>query len=191
VRIRSGDEEALVDWRQQVAQIAPAEERQPAALDRIDGLLAGDAVDDWVAVVRRDVCDDGHLHEDLGVWLLTTSRLLVVELNDARHLHGPEPHDGTSLHVVQVPLARIDDIALHTWLGDDGDPVALIGLAHRGGRGGGRLVQHDCDDAACEDGGTFQLETWDEGLELSTSGDDAAAVVRFAGALGMAVARRG
>lgn len=180
-----------LDWRTQLEQLAPAEGRQASALDRIDAVLAGEAIVDHVMAVRRDVCDDGHIHADASVWLLTTTRLLSVEVNDAHHLHAPTPYDGTSVHTVQVPLRAIDDVVLNSWVGDDGEPLALLSIAHRSGRGGGTVAQHQCDDPHCPEGdGAYLLESWDEGLELAANGDDAAAFVRFAGALGISAAAR-
>jgi hypothetical protein len=184
-------EEVMVDWRGQVEQLGPIAGGHDPALHRIDALLAGEDVEDVVMVVRRDVCDEGHLHADVSVWMLTATRLLSTEVNDARHLHAPTPHDGTSVHTVQVPLRAVDDVVLNSWVGEDGDPVALISVSHRSGRGGGTVAQHVCDDPDCPEGdGTFLLESWDEGLEIVANGDDAATFVRFAGALGVAAASR-
>lgn len=189
---KTANDGAVVDWRDQVAQLAPADERERSALERVDTVLAGETVADWVMVVRRDVCDEGHLHADVTVWLLTGSRLLAVEVNDAHHLHGPDTLDGTALHTVQVALSAVQDVAVHSWLGEGGEPVAMMTVAHRGGRLAGRITPHQCDDPECEEAGGFLLDAWDEGLELSTEGAaDADAVLRFAGVLGRAVASGG
>jgi hypothetical protein len=181
----------MVDWRAQIEQLGPAEGRQGSALERIDALLGGEQPEDAIMVVRRDVCDDGHLHADVSVWLLTATRLFGVEVNDAHHLDAPTPYDGTSVHTVQVPLRTIDDVSLNSWVGEDGDPVAMLSVAHRSGRSGGRVVPHQCDDPDCEEGdGTLLLESWDDGLEVVASGADAARVVAFAGSLGLAAAAR-
>ena len=71
------------------------------------------------------------------------------------------------MHTVQVPLRAVDDVVLNSWVGEDGDPVALISVSHRSGRGGGTVAQHVCDDPECPEGdGSFLLESWDKGLEI-------------------------
>lgn len=178
-----------MDWRAQVQQVGPAEGRQASALDRIDAVLAAQEVVDSAMVVRRDVCDDGHLHADVSVWLLTSTRLVTTEVNDAHHLHAPSPHDGTSVRVVQIPLRAVEHVSVNSWVGEDGEPVALVSVAHRTGRGGGTLTKHECDDPDCVEGDVaYFLEQWDDHLELGADGDEAADLLRFAGVLGIAVA---
>lgn len=180
-----------MDWRSQVQQLGPAEGRQQSALERIDTLLAGEAVSSSVMAVRRDVCDDGHIHADLSVWLLTQTRLLSLEVNDAHHVEAPTVFDGTRVHTVQVPLRAVEDVQLNTWLDPDGDPVGYLSVSHLGGRGGGVLTPHECDDPACDEvPGTLYLESWSEALELHAAGNDTAALPSFAGALGIAAANR-
>lgn len=179
----------VIDWRAPVGELGPAEGHASSALARIDAALADEEVLDAVLVMRRDVCDEGHLHADLTVWLLTATRLISTEVNDARHLHAPTPGDGTSVHTVQVPLRAIADVTCNSWVGEDGDPVSFVSVAHRSGRGGGAASPHRCDDPECQESeDSLLIEMWDETLEIIGTGADADAFLRFAGLLGRAAA---
>lgn len=149
---------------------------------RIEHLLAGEPVVDVAAGIERDVCDDGHVHTDVTLGLVTPTRLVHVMAGDAQHV--TDEHElGLQLDVAVAPLTAITDVAVRCWgANDDAVTEVIVSRAGAGWQAFGEL--HDCVDPACEIGpGSIRLEARTEAMTLLATGDAAEELMRFAGQL--------
>ncbi len=154
--------------------------------DRLEELLAGEEVLDVTAGIERDVCDDGHVHTDVTLGLLTASRLLHVVAGDAHHV--TDEHElGLQFDTAVLPLSAIRDVSVSCWSGNDG-PVAEV-IVPRPGSGWQAVGDiHDCGDPECDiPPGSVRLEARSEAVTFLAAGRGADELLRFAGGLSRAV----
>ena len=149
---------------------------------RVQRLLAGEPVEDATATTSKDVCDDGHVHTDVSLGLLTPTRLLHVIAGDAQHV--TDEHElGLQCAVTSVPLSSITDISVACW-DQEGTPAAEVRVARAGSGWQAVGDVHDCGDPECDiPPGSIQLEARTDGVVLVASGEQADELVRFAGHL--------
>ena len=157
--------------------------------ERVDAVLAGEEVVHATANTAKDVCDDGHVHTDVSIGLLTTTRLIHVMAGDAQHV--TEEHElGLQCAVTSVPLSAITDVAVLSW-DQLGTPAVEVRVSRPGAPWQALGGVHDCGDPHCDiPPGSIQLEARAEGVVLMAGGDDARDLVRFAGHLARATGQR-
>lgn len=154
--------------------------------ERVEQVLAGESVIAMVATAMKDVCDDGHVHTDITLGLLTVTRLLHVIAGDAHHVTD-EDDLGLRCTVTAVPLAAISDLSLSAW-DEAGAPAAELRVARPGGAWQAVGDLHDCGDPTCDvPPGAIQLEGQTDGVVLVAYGADVDALMAFAGALSRAM----
>ncbi len=149
---------------------------------RIEQVLAGEPVEHAVTMVARDVCDEGHVHTDVTVGLLTASRLVHAVAGDAHHV--TDEHElGLQCTVASVPLTAISEVSV-LCLDQDGHPATEVRVSRAGGAWQAVGDLHDCGDPHCEiPPGSIQLEAQSEGVVLVASGELAGPLAGFAGQL--------
>lgn len=155
--------------------------------ERVTEVLGGEMVEALTASAVKDVCDEGHVHTDITLGLLTASRVLHVVAGDAHHV--TDEHDlGLRCAITSVPLRAVADIAVLAW--DDADQPALeVRVARAGGAWQAVGDLHDCGDPGCDiPPGSIQLEGQPDGVVFIAHGPDVAALAAFAGRLARAVA---
>ena len=153
--------------------------------ERVELVLGGEAVELATATTAKDVCDDGHVHTDVALGLLTPTRLLHVVAGDAQHV--TDEHElGLQCSVTSLPLSAVTDVAVLSW-DQEGEPAVEVRVSRAGGAWQALGDLHDCGDPHCEiPPGSIQLEARAEGLVLVATGDGASQLVGFAGRLARA-----
>ncbi len=156
--------------------------------DRVEHLLAGEPVLHVTARLDRDVCDDGHMHTDVHLGLITGSRLLHVVAGDAQHVTDEHEH-GLQFDVAVLPLSAVADVTVSCW-DDREEPVTEVFVA-RASSGWQALGDiHDCGDPSCEiPPGSVRMESRPDGMTFLASGADADDLLRFAGQLTLVAGR--
>jgi hypothetical protein len=154
-------------------------------LQRVEQLLAGEPVVDAIGTTARDVCDEGHVHTDVTVELLTPTRLLHVDAGDAQHVTD-EHEVGLTCTVTSVELAAITDVSLSSW-DSEGVLVTELRVARPGGNWLAMGDVHDCGDPECDiPPGSIRLEARSDGMVITATGPDAADLADFGGRLSLA-----
>jgi hypothetical protein len=152
---------------------------------RVEQLLAGERVEHTTATTVKDVCDDGHVHTDVTLGLLTATRLVHVVVGDAQHV--TDEHElGLQCAVTSVPITAISDVAVLSW-DQHGTPAVEVRVSRAGGSWQAMGDIHDCGDPECEiPPGSIQLEARTDGVVLFATGDEADVLTDFAGQLARA-----
>ena len=150
--------------------------------ERVELLLGEEPVELATATTAKDVCDDGHVHTDVALGLLTPTRLLHVVAGDAQHV--TDEHElGLQCAVTSLPLTAITDVAVLSW-DQEGVPAVEVRVSRAGGAWQAVGDVHDCGDPQCDIApGSIQLEARAEGIVLVASGEQATDLVAFAGRL--------
>lgn len=153
--------------------------------ERVEQVLGDEPIELATASTAKDVCDDGHVHTDVALGLLTRSRLLHVVAGDAQHV--TDEHElGLQCAVTSLPLSAITDVAVLSW-DQEGVPAVEVRVSRAGGAWQAVGDVHDCGDPQCDiPPGSIQLEARAEGVVLAASGAQAAALSSFAGRLARA-----
>ena len=176
----------MTDWRSHL-EVLDQDQHGWRCVEQVDQLLAEESVTQVAAGVERDVCDEGHMHTDVTLGLLTPTRLLHVVASDAQHV--TEEHEtGLQCEVSVLVLTAIKDVSVSCW-DDAGHPVTELVVPRQGT--GWRAIGdlHDCGDPSCEiPPGSIQLEARNTGLSFLATGQDAAELLRFAGHLSQVIA---
>ncbi|MEX2550195.1 MAG: DUF5998 family protein [Nitriliruptoraceae bacterium] len=171
----------MTEWRTHL-QALDQGQRGWGCVDQVEQLLVEEDVRHVAAGIERDVCDEGHMHTDVTLGLLTPTRLLHVVASDAQHV--TEEHEtGLQCDVSVLPLTAIDDVSVSCW-DDAGHPVTEL-VVPRGGAGWRAIGDlHDCGDPSCEiPPGSIQLEARNIGMSFLATGEDAGELLRFAAQL--------
>ena len=153
--------------------------------ERVEQVLGDEPVELATATTAKDVCDDGHVHTDVSLGLLTPTRLLHVVAGDAQHV--TDEHElGLQCSVTSLSLSAITDVGVLSW-DQEGIPAVEVRVSRAGGSWQALGDVHDCGDPHCEiPPGSIQLEARAEGVVLVATGDDAGQLVGFAGSLARA-----
>ncbi|TVP73757.1 MAG: hypothetical protein EA340_02080 [Nitriliruptor sp.] len=157
--------------------------------ERVEQVLAGEEVQLATATTVKDVCDDGHVHTDVNIGLLTPTRLLHVVAGDAQHV--TDEHElGLQCSVTSVPLSAITDVAVLSW-DQQGTPAVEIRVSRTGAAWQAMGDVHDCGDPECDiPPGSIQLEGRADGVVLFATDEQASELLRFAGHLSRAAGPR-
>ncbi len=178
----------MTEWRSHL-QVLDQDQHGWGCVDQVEQLLVDEEVLQVAAGIERDVCDEGHMHTDVTLGLLTPTRLLHVVASDAQHV--TEEHEtGLQCEVSVLPLAGIDQVSVSCW-DDAGNPVTELVVPREGT--GWRAVGdlHDCGDPSCDiPPGSIQLEARSMGVSFLATGPDAAGLLRFAGWLSRVIGIR-
>lgn len=173
----------MTEWKH---HLAPLDEHGHdwRCADRVEGLLAGESVLEVTAGVERDICDEGHVHTDVSLGLLTASRLLHVVASDAHHV--TDAHElGLEFDAAVLLLTAITDVGVSCWSGPHG-PVVEVAVARPAAGWQAVGDVHDCDDPQCDiPPGTVRLEGRTEAVTLAATGDDVDDLLRLAGRLSL------
>lgn len=151
---------------------------------RVEQLLAGEPVVDATASTVRDVCDDGHVHTDVTLGLVTPTRLLHVLAGDAQHV--TDEHElGLTCTLTSVPLRAITEVNIASWDGE-GELVTEVRIGRAGGGWQAMGDLHDCGDPECDImPGSIRLEARGDGIVFIASGADADELAGFGSRLSL------
>ncbi len=157
--------------------------------ERVEQVLAGEEVQLATATTVKDVCDDGHVHTDVNIGLLTRTRLLHVVAGDAQHV--TDEHElGLQCAVTSVALSAITDVAVLSW-DQQGTPAVEVRVSRTGGAWQAMGDVHDCGDPECDiPPGSIQLAGRADGVVLFATDEQASELLRFAGHLSRAAGPR-
>ncbi|MFW5933204.1 MAG: hypothetical protein ACOCT8_00575 [Actinomycetota bacterium] len=168
----------MTEWRDQLHPLDHAGHGWRSA-DRVEQLLAGEQVLHVAAGTNKDVCDDGHVHTDVTLGLLTETRLLHVVAGDAQHV--TDEHElALQFDVAVLPLSAITDVMVSCW-GSGADAVTEVFVARAGAGWQAMGDHHDCGDPDCEiPQGSIRLEMRPDGMSFVATGADAEDLLSFA-----------
>ena len=174
----------MTEWKHHLQPLDQADHGWRSA-DRVEHLLAGEPVLHATADTNKDVCDEGHVHTDVTLGLLTSTRLLHVIVGDAQHV--TDEHElALQFDVAVVPLSAIADVSVSCW-GSGEQAVTEVFVARSGAAWQAVGDVHDCGDPECEiPPGTIRLDLRPDGMSFVATGADAAELLRFAAQLTLA-----
>jgi hypothetical protein len=170
-----------VDWTDHLHQLDPSAYGWTCE-QRVEQVLAGEPVIDAVGTTARDVCDDGHVHTDVTLAIITPTRFLHVYAGDAQHVTD-EHEVGLTCTISSVKLDAVTEVNVSSWDGDG----ALVTELRVGRAGGGWLAMgdmHDCGDPECDImPGSIRLEARSDGMVMTAAGPAAVELAAFGGRL--------
>ena len=174
----------MTDW---YAHLAPLDQgpHDWTCRERVEQLLGDEPVVSATATTAKDVCDDGHVHTDVSLGLLTPTRLLHVVAGDAQHV--TDEHElGLQCAVTSLPLSAVTEVGVLNW-DQEGVPAVEVRVSRAGGAWPAVGALHDCGDPNCDiPPGSIQLEARADGVVLVATGPGAGELVAFAGRLARA-----
>lgn len=179
--------------RQDVLDVLDVLEAHPetwSCRERVEHILAGERVESHAANVARDVCDDGHVHTDVVLGLLTATRFVHVLAGDSHHL-TEEDAPALQCLITSLPLRAIHEVQVLCRNLDD-MAATEVRIQHASGHWQAVGGMQDCADPECDCvSGSIWLEGRNCGVVLSASGRAAAEMAAFGGHLARLSAQGG